>query len=110
MAPETRRPCSRCEGSGTEPDPVDLAWRDLRAAIRELPVSTTRQGLERAAADLRLAVCNRTDDLGRLADEILSHFDMAPLVDAPRTGPCATHWLAQIPVADIASWRERRAG
>ena len=106
MAPETRRPCSRCEGSGAEPDPVDLAWRDLRAAIRELPMSTTRRGLERAAADLRLAVCSRTDDLERLADEILRHFAGFPDEDAPR----ATHWLAQIPVADIASWRERRAG
>ena len=103
MGTETaRRPCSRCEGSGTEPDPVDLAWRDLRAAIRELPMSTTRQGLERAAAGLRLAVCSRTDDLERLADEILGR-----LGDGCHGG---THTILQVPVEDVASWRERRAG
>jgi hypothetical protein len=99
----TGKPCSRCEGSGTEPDPVDVAWRDLRAAIRELPMSTTRQGLERAAADLRLAVCNRTDDLERLADEILRHFD-----EKAAGGAC--NLILSVPVADVASWRERRAG
>jgi hypothetical protein len=100
-----RKPCSRCNGSGTEPDAIAEAVAELADMIRDIPVGV-------GAKDKLAAGVARLRDVARereaLLDEILGRFSDAPDDDG-RRGIAATHWVVQVPVADIQSWRERRS-
>ena len=101
---EGMKPCTRCNGSGTEPDPVTEAARELAATITSADISEGARGvLSRAATDLEAAAFKAISEKDALLDEILG-------VIGPQHGDHvrATHWVVQVPVADIRSWRERR--
>jgi hypothetical protein len=100
-----RKPCVRCNGSGTEPDAIAEAVAELAAVISDAPIGI-------GAKDKLAAAVARLRDVARereaLLDEILGRFADAPDDDG-RRGIAATHWAVQVPVADIQSWRERRS-
>ena len=105
------KPCTRCNGSGTEPDAVTEAARELAATIHSADISEGTRGiLCRAATDFEGAAFKAISEREALLDEILGRFGMAPAPAAGDDGhsPFATHWMVQVPVADIQSWRERR--
>jgi len=102
----TTRPCERCEGSGTEPDPLDRTHRELCALISrvENPANSAglRGDLAAAAGWLYKAARDRQHELEALLDEILGALGTVP--------PRASHMIMQVPAADVQAWRERRAG
>ena len=99
------KPCTRCNGSGQEPDAIAEAAKTLALAIsktQEWP--GPRQELTAAAAKLRDAARDRLDQREALLDEILNCIG-----DARDNGYVLyTHRVVQVPVADIQSWQERR--
>jgi hypothetical protein len=98
-------PCTRCNGSGTEPSALDEAARDLAALISSAEMSEdTRDALSQAAARLNAVACARLSQREALLDEILR------AIGEPgdgKPGPWS-HWMVQLPAGDVRSWRERR--
>jgi hypothetical protein len=97
-----RKPCVRCNGSGTEPDAIAEAVAELSDVIRDSLIGVgAKDKIAAGVAKLRDVARDRE----ALLDEILGRF-----ADAPDDGhhAAATHWAVQVPVADIQSWRKRR--
>lgn len=103
------KPCTRCNGSGTEPDAVTEAARELAATIHSADISEGARGiLCRAVTDFEGAAFKAISEREALLDEILGRFDMAPAPADRHSEHGPTTWIVQVPVADIQSWRERR--
>jgi hypothetical protein len=102
MTAVTPKPCARCQGSGTEPDPLAEAFGDLTDVIsRAQVVIGLKDDLARAASRVRLAADERVSGLESLLAEILGHF--------AAECPGASHIVLQVPQDDVRAWRERIA-
>ena len=106
------KPCTRCHGSGTEPDPVQTALLDLAAAIETLASGAeSDRELRQQADQARVALAAFRSAAGRAADgqaariasvetalrDILGHFDGPALLGE------VTMWRADN--KDVEAWR-----
>ena len=104
------KPCTHCNGSGSEPDPIEDARMALAGAIATARTALEFEGRE-SAGD---AVAAAADRFARLCD-----LRIAAMEDAlsgllacctPPGWPAAPHTIAQIPNADLESCRAVLAG
>jgi hypothetical protein len=93
------KPCTRCNGSGTEPDPLNDAWTALQQAIDRVYDESQRRGVRGAAARHRELADARITILEAALRDMLGGFE-------PQLGMRGTHQILQVPNEDIDNWRK----